>query len=156
MERWSNGMLHHKFDGFRNSFEGTWYVLATIGMAYLGLFGHRVGWCGPPVGPKVFENDEPLHGWRPKVWGSGECERWGNYIFDQQDGQYRQGMALENMSLVDEAVPIDIFDAVAAMPQRNVGQVKTGEDSFSKWQEPCRIGGLNHSRVVAKLAKTAN
>jgi hypothetical protein len=41
-------------------------------------------------------------------------------------------MALENMSLVDEAVPIDIFDAVAAMPQRNVGQVKTGEDSFSK------------------------
>ena len=51
---------------------------------------------------------------------------------------------------------LDIFDAVAAMPQRNVGQVKTGEDSFSKWQEPCRIGGLNHSRVLAKFAKTAN
>ena len=27
---------------------------------------------------------------------------------------------------------LDIFDAVATMPQRNVGQVKTGEDSFSK------------------------
>ena len=27
----------------------------------------------PQMAPKVFENDEPLHG-RPKVWGFGEYE----------------------------------------------------------------------------------